>query len=285
MRVRTMGVVLCAFLFTAAAYFQAGGDTHTWTLLTANTSSIDWIATLPITAAGQTTQFFNLSLTNADHTGGTVNAIGIDAITGDANATENAIDLGSGWDSGIRFDDDLTDYITFENGNGSFTNHTSPGYWTPTNNGDESNGAPGANVVRVKRYYIPYRITVSRIVWNIEVGAVGADCSVGIYNSDGTTLLLDSGPQVCTGSTTQHDIDVTDATIGPGFFIVAFTTDVSLTWETIDSGTNTTFEAALNATTAQNGDATNASVNGQLPATLGTITASAVDQVFVKLQG
>jgi len=260
--------------------------------------------TVGVADGGETIDGLVVNLTNANHTGtgnffshlkiapgvgdanANMNGILIQALTGTVGAAgeiEAAINIASGWDTGILLDDNLTDYITFENGNGSFRNHTSPGYWLTADAADlESNGAPAANTVRVRRYYIGLRGTVDRISWEVETGAVGADCSVGVYNEDGTTLLLDTGPQDCTGSGITHDVDVTNATIGPGFFIVAFTSDVQVTFDTYD--TNADFDGTLNATVAQNGDAANASVNGQLPATLGTITGSTVDQLYVKLQ-
>src|SRR3990167_2903333 len=67
----------------------------------ANTDIYEWIQTLPITAAGQTTNVLKLELTNADHTGGTVNGLLIAAITGDAQATETAVLINSGYDYGL----------------------------------------------------------------------------------------------------------------------------------------------------------------------------------------
>jgi len=299
----------------SVALFDSGSQGNIWHFTTgasgwhngvAATSGLFEIDSGTMVAAdgSDTKNMLFLDVENVNHTGtgNTINVIAIDDIVGDANANtngifidtftgtvgaagelESAIRINSGWDSGILFDDNLTDYITFENGNGSFRNHTSPGYWLTADAADlESNGAPAANTVRVRRYYIGLRGTVDRISWEVETGAVGADCSVGVYNEDGTTLLLDTGPQDCTGSGITHDVDVTNATIGPGFFIVAFTSDVQVTFDTYD--TNADFDGTLNATVAQNGDAANASVNGQLPATLGTITGSTVDQLYVKLQ-
>lgn len=74
----------------------------TFTTPTANTSILNFITTLPITGVGQTTNFVSITPTNADHTGGTVNAFNIGAITGDAEATENGLYINSGYDSGIN---------------------------------------------------------------------------------------------------------------------------------------------------------------------------------------
>ena len=79
---------------------------------TANTDILEEVVTIPITAAGQTTNIFKLEPTNADHTGGTVNGFLIGAITGDAQATEHAINIGDGWDSALTISDN-TAVITF----------------------------------------------------------------------------------------------------------------------------------------------------------------------------
>ena len=44
----------------------------------------------------------NIAITNANHTGGTLNAINVAAITGDAQATENGITVAAGYDYGIN---------------------------------------------------------------------------------------------------------------------------------------------------------------------------------------
>jgi len=261
----------------------------------ANAPFVQVVDTIPITAAGQTTDVLFFDLVNSNHTGGVVNAINIEAITGDAQAVETGILLGAGWDSGILFDDDLTDYITFEDGNGSFRNHTSPGYYIMPNGvhqvGGDTNGSTlgaVADNVRVWREYIPYRLTVSRIAWSINTGgAAGAECSAGIYNSDGTTLLIDSGAQVCTG-TGAFDIDVTDVTIGPGFYLFAVTADdATVAWEVDTDPTPDSGKGALyNATVVQVGGATNVSANAVLPATTGVLVGVNVRATaIIKLQG
>lgn len=64
---------------------------------------IDYTGTLGIMDAVGTDvfQLFDINLTNANHTGGTVEVMNIANIVGDAQATENAINIGSGWDTGI----------------------------------------------------------------------------------------------------------------------------------------------------------------------------------------
>ena len=272
--------------------------------------------TVGVADGGETIDGLVVNLTNANHTGtgnffshlkiapgvgdanANMNGILIQALTGTVGAAgeiEAAINIASGWDTGILLDDNLTDYITFENGNGSFRNHASPGYYIMPNGvhqvGGDTNGSTlggVANNVRVWREYIPYRLTVSRIVWSIETGgAAGAECSAGIYNADGTTLLINSGAQVCTG-TGAYDIDVTDTTIGPGFYLFVVTADdATVVWEVDSDATpNAGKGAAYNATVVQVGDATNVSADAVLPATTGALVgANTRATAIVKLQG
>jgi hypothetical protein len=60
-------------------------------------------STLGIMDGSDTVQGLVISLTNVDHTGSSnvVNGITIGNITGDAEATESAISIGTGWDAGI----------------------------------------------------------------------------------------------------------------------------------------------------------------------------------------
>lgn len=57
--------------------------------------------TVPIMGAGNSLDIFQAAVVNANHTGGTLSAFGALAITGDADATEVGVSIGSGWDQGI----------------------------------------------------------------------------------------------------------------------------------------------------------------------------------------
>lgn len=52
-------------------------------------------------AGGDIVNVLSVALTNADHTGGTLNGVNVGVITGDAQATENGIKVGGGWDVGL----------------------------------------------------------------------------------------------------------------------------------------------------------------------------------------
>lgn len=65
-----------------------------------------WLAgTNQLTVAGQTTRGVFINWTNAAHTGGNVNALEVGSITGDADADEVALNIGTGWDTSIYLAD------------------------------------------------------------------------------------------------------------------------------------------------------------------------------------
>ena len=62
----------------------------------------DYTGTLGIMNGSDDFTLFDVNMTNANHTGtNTVQILDIAAITGDAEATETAINIGAGWDSGL----------------------------------------------------------------------------------------------------------------------------------------------------------------------------------------
>ena len=64
----------------------------------------DYTGTLGIFDGTDDFTLFDVNITNADHTGGTntVQALDVAAITGDDQATETAINIGAGWDNGLK---------------------------------------------------------------------------------------------------------------------------------------------------------------------------------------
>jgi hypothetical protein len=70
-----------------------------------NTELVQFIGTTDVMAGGNIIEGVVIALTNADHTGGTLHGLGIDGITGDADATEAAINIGDGWDYAITIPD------------------------------------------------------------------------------------------------------------------------------------------------------------------------------------
>lgn len=71
----------------------AGGSANPW----------DYTGTLGIMNGSDTFQVFDVNITNADHTGAAnvVEVLNVANITGDAHATETALNIGTGWDYGL----------------------------------------------------------------------------------------------------------------------------------------------------------------------------------------
>jgi hypothetical protein len=69
----------------------------------ASANPYDYTATAGIMDGSDDLTILDINLTNADYTGftNTVQALDISAITGDAHATETAVNVGSGWDVGL----------------------------------------------------------------------------------------------------------------------------------------------------------------------------------------
>ena len=90
-----------------ARFLNATGDTMTGALNSTVTNAaggsanpFDWSATAGIMNGSDNLTIWDINLTNANHTGvsNVVTAIDIGGITGDADATETAISVGTGWD-------------------------------------------------------------------------------------------------------------------------------------------------------------------------------------------
>jgi hypothetical protein len=141
-----------------------------------------------------------------------------------------------------------------------------------------------ANQVRVARLYLPTRITVNSIHFNVATPSAGGLCSVGVYSDDGNTKLIDSGAQSTTAGGLVSATLGAAVTLGPGWYWLAYTSD-NATSAITGQAAATAQNNVLNGGTAQVGAAANASSAGVLPSTLGTVTASAVvGVVFAKIQ-
>ena len=145
-----------------------------------------------------------------------------------------------------------------------------------------------ANTVYCLRIMLSYRVKVATIYGVIgATGAAGKLVGYGIYSSDGNTLILDSGPLSTTNANTVVSKTLTTPTsIGPGAFIYAACCD-SVTpifpgfVQSAAAGAGSNSNLLLNAGADDIiGSAANASVAGQLPTTLGTITALATAVVM-----
>ena len=124
-------------------------------------------------------------------------------------------------------------------------------------------------------------MNVDRILFDVGIaGAGGALSAIGVYTEDCSTKLLDTGA-VDTSTGGIKNIDVTDAVIGPGYFVLAYTTN-DITVEVASSLTDATGELLWNTGTVQIGTSSLTSTAAVLPATCGTISADIVNRVHVK---
>lgn len=213
---------------------------------------IDYTATLGAMNGSDDFTLLDVNITNANHTstGNTVQAIDIAGITADAEATETAIKVGSGWDYGLDLDgnvlvigadggvtlDETADdavALTFGAGGGIFT--------VATGNLQVGGGTPGVTLNGQDAY----------VTGTFEVdGAAQFDGAVAATSTLGVTGLstLTGGATVAgwTTLTAQTTIVVTDTmTIAP-----------TGTYQALSS----TGAVACNTTTC----IANGTVNGQL---------------------
>lgn len=139
-----------------------------------------------------------------------------------------------------------------------------------------------ANDVRFYRFVSYLNITVVSVHIRINNG-VSADISWGLYNSDGTTKLIDSGvvPSLAAGvkSVTLGAPVVLEA----GTFILAWTSDANNIQFNVSQNATKPNEI-LNASVPQVGLAGNPSIAAALPATLGVLSGLNYQPSIVKIQ-
>ncbi len=138
-----------------------------------------------------------------------------------------------------------------------------------------------ANQVRAVLFEVTgFSVTINNVLWDLVTGVAGGHAGFGIYavtpgSATRGARLADTGPVSCTVAdqglkTTPF---LTPVTLPAGEYCMAFTVDnASIACLTVNIGAilpyNATPEIFL-------GTAANASAAGQLPATLGLITAAA----------
>jgi len=144
-----------------------------------------------------------------------------------------------------------------------------------------SAGIGVANQVNAVRFTLDLGITVNSISFRVAGGSGGTHAAVGVYNSAGTTLLVDSGPQ-SSASNVVKTAAIASVVLSAGTtYLYAWTADSAIP---VMSGITAGVAAQelINGGTANIFSAANASVAGQLPATLGALsTLSATSgQIF-----
>ncbi len=162
-----------------------------------------------------------LNYTNADHAGTSNAFYGIDiaAITGDAQATENAINIGSGWDSNLFFNDTTTSIgiadtgvFTLEDAAGNdlltLTDNSNAGDLSITGDlvvsGGNITGPSGAALVVAGDASQALTLTGNAAsVWSTTAGNLSV-----LANSDTANLLLGGGDTLPSQVADGNDVDI-----------------------------------------------------------------------------
>lgn len=145
-----------------------------------------------------------------------------------------------------------------------------------------------ANQVRVLRLVMPITLTVTSIHFECVTAAAGSSSSVGIYNNDGTSLLIDSGA-ISTATTGIKSATLAAAktlTRNIMYYVAFTTTSLSVVLRGRDLVVSNVIASLVNGDGSLHlGTAANSATAGVLPSSLGTITAVAVNMAEFKLQG
>ncbi len=163
---------------------------------------------------------------------------------------------------------------------GMFTTAGGSGMWGPGifTYPQQSGGAAevSANNVVVATIFTPSNsITITKISVTIDAGNNGSLFSFGIYDSTGTTLLVNSGVFTASGGAgTSYSATISPATINAGttYILAQTTNNNSVQVARVDPG-NPQIAKTYNLNHTRFGTAANASTSGVLPSSLGAISA------------
>lgn len=134
------------------------------------------------------------------------------------------------------------------------------------------------NQVRAMQFFIPVATQFDHIIWGVATGQAASNSDFGIYNLGGTTLLADTGPK----STATSAVFVAGVftqgivTLQPGYYWFAWTsTNNAVAFAGVPVNPNTATFDFFNTGGASLAYVTcgNPSVSGQLPSTMGTLSA------------
>jgi hypothetical protein len=143
-----------------------------------------------------------------------------------------------------------------------------------------------ANQVNCQRFYLAGGITVTAIVWELTQANAGKFLYFGIYNADGTELLINSGQQSATVPAVKTFTLSTSVELPPGMYIWASgCDDVGVAAFRCATAFGATVLGILNKNVVHQGKATNNISSGALPATLGTLITSDVVLLAAKIEG
>lgn len=157
---------------------------------------------------------------------------------------------------------------------------SSPGYFWANQvwmKGDTDNGSPslpGADVVQFAVFTLPFNITVTKIVAEVTTaGGAGSTANFGFYDST-KTKVLDSGA-IDTSTDGFKSITLgSPVTLPAGEYYFAYSGNEATPTAKFPSfgGSTPFYDHMFNATQPRWGQASNPTVAGVLPATLGNLT-------------
>lgn len=162
---------------------------------------------------------------------------------------------------------------------GRWPNRFSP-RWPGLNNGTVGLGT--TNVVRVIQFNLLQRITVRKVVLDLSAASAGAGTHafIGIYDSAGTTRLIEAIFDGNAGAVVQSVTLGAAVTLNPGVYWFAFGGDTTNTITarmalvTLVGASN-----SMNQNTVRWGTASTTISAGHLPSTIGTPTATGISSL------
>ena len=139
--------------------------------------------------------------------------------------------------------------------------------------------AGASDRVHLYGFVLPFRQITTKVITEVTTLVAASLYSVGIYNADGTVLLIDSGTFNGASSGIKQNT-ITAVTLEPGPYLFAQTANTTTTLA-CRSWNLPNIQALLNGTDRTNSArATNTSSSGVLPATTGTLIADTSKQMI-----
>jgi hypothetical protein len=139
------------------------------------------------------------------------------------------------------------------------------------------------NVVFCIQFNLPIAISISKISIYVQAVALGHFAGFGVYSADGNTLWIDSGPMsVASAGIVTTTLSAQVQLLAGVTYIWAQTADTTTASLTTCSSLSANDAALMNANASfpRISTAANASVAGQLPSSLGALTAVTPATVF-----
>jgi hypothetical protein len=175
---------------------------------------------------------------------------------------------------GPQLDQDATlDYVANKNLLGGFWG---PGLTIPATISIGQAMVASPNLVRAMQFSLRKRWEIGHVTAVLNTGVNGSFVGLGLYDED-ANLLLDSGPIVSDVGITLLSAAPTRRILPPGTYYYAWTaTSASVLSNAATAWSSANMNTLINRLANRLGACANASVAGQLPASLGAITPAAI---------